>query len=162
MSQDLIRPPSAGNPACPSETVKRVLGASALHDGQVTGARRILYLVVGWLSLATGALGMVLPVLPTTCFLLLAAWCFGKSSPRWHAWMYHNRVFGSYLRDYRDGRGIPLGIKVGSLTVLWTSIALTVVFAISAWWLRVLLLGIAVAVTVHLVTLRDPRTTLAN
>ncbi len=162
MSQELLRPPSPGSPACPAERVKSVLGGDTATPVPVTGARRVLLLAVGWLSLATGVTGMFLPLLPTTCFLLLAAWCFGRSSPRWHAWMYHNRVFGRYLRDYRDGRGIPLGVKVGSLAVLWTSIALTAVFAVSTWWVRLILAAIAVAVTVHLVTLRDSRAPLAS
>jgi uncharacterized membrane protein YbaN (DUF454 family) len=105
---------------------------------------------------------MFLPLLPTTCFLLLAAWAFGRSSPRWYAWMYHNKVFGSYLRDYRDGRGIPLGVKIGSLAVLWGSIALSAVVFVSAWWVRLILVAIAVAVTVHLVTLRDSRAPIAS
>jgi uncharacterized membrane protein YbaN (DUF454 family) len=157
MDQQLIRPAGAGNPACPSERIKRVLGASGV-DGEaaaLTPLRRALYFTVGWVSLGTGVLGMFLPVLPTTCFLLLAAWCFGKSSPRWARWMYENRLFGKYLKDYREGRGIPLGVKIGSLSILWASIMGTVLFAVSATWLRLLLLGIAVAVTVHLVTLRN-------
>jgi len=158
--QQLIRPPSAGNPSCPSEHVKRLLGASG--TSVLSPARRALYFTVGWLSLATGVVGMFLPVLPTTCFLLLAAWCFGKSSPRWARWMYENRLFGRYLRDYREGRGIPLGVKVGSLSILWVSILGTVIFAVSATWLRVLLVGIAVGVTIHLVTLRETPTPAAS
>ncbi len=149
----MIRPSSPGNPACPSEHVKRLLGES--NTSPLSPGRRVLYFTVGWVSLATGVVGMFLPVLPTTCFLLLAAWCFGKSSPRWARWMYENRLFGRYLRDYREGRGIPFGVKVGSLTILWVSILGTVAFAVSATWLRVLLVAIAVAVTIHLVTLRN-------
>ncbi len=137
--------------------MKRVLGAA--EASTLSPTRRAVYFVVGWLSLATGVVGMFLPVLPTTCFLLLAAWCFGKSSPRWARWMYENRLFGRYLKDYREGRGIPLGVKVGSLSVLWVSILGTVVFAVSAVWLRALLVAIAVAVTVHLVLLRVPPVT---
>jgi uncharacterized membrane protein YbaN (DUF454 family) len=163
MSNDLRRSPAPTNASCPSELVKRALGG----DGEpstvaATGPRRVLLLAVGWVSLATGVIGMFLPLLPTTCFLLLAAWCFGRSSPRWYAWMYNNRVFGSYLRDYRDGRGIPLGVKIGSLAVLWGSIALTATLFVSIWWVRLILVGIAVAVTVHLVSLRDPRRTVAT
>ncbi len=162
MSQDLLRPPSPGSPSCPSERIKNALGGGAPLSAPISGPRRLLLLVVGWVSLATGVIGMFLPLLPTTCFLLLAAWAFGRSSPRWYAWMYHNKVFGSYLRDYRDGRGIPLGVKIGSLAVLWGSIALSAVVFVSAWWVRLILVAIAVAVTVHLVTLRDPRAPIAS
>lgn len=123
-------------------------------DRPATGVRRVVFFAAGGVSLATGIAGMFLPLLPTTCFLLLAAWCFSKSSPRAHHWMYHNRWFGAYLRDYRAGRGIPRRVKVGSLAVLWASIAFAVIFAVSAIWVRVLLVGIAAAVTAHVATQR--------
>jgi hypothetical protein len=150
---DHIRPASPGNPACPAERVKSVLGAADV--AQARGARRVLLIGVGGASLGTGVIGMFVPVLPTTCFLLLAAWCFGRSSPRLHHWMYHNRWFGAYLSDYRNGRGIPRAIKIGSLSLLWLTMGATVVFAVSALWLRALLVGIAVAVTAHVATQRD-------
>jgi uncharacterized protein len=154
MSADLLRPQSSGNPDCAAESVKAVLGG---EGGPVRGARRVLFLVVGLLSLATGVIGMFVPVLPTTCFLLLAAWCFARSSPRLHSWMFANRWFGAYLRDYREGRGIPRALKVGSLSVLWLTIGASVVFAISALWVRLALIAIALGVTIHVASLRDSR-----
>jgi uncharacterized membrane protein YbaN (DUF454 family) len=115
----------------------------------------VLLLVVGGGSLGTGVVGMFVPLLPTTCFLLLAAWCFGRSSPRLHHWMYHNRWFGTYLSDYKRGRGIPRGVKIGSLSLLWITIGATIVFANSAIWLQALLVAVAVAVTVHVTAQRD-------
>lgn len=155
MSSDLIRPTSPGNPDCPAESVKTALGGDA--GGPVRGARRLVFLVVGALSLATGVIGMFVPLLPTTCFLLLAVWCFARSSPRLHSWMLTNRWFGDYLRDYREGRGIPRALKVGSLSVMWLTIGFSVAFAISAIWVRLVLLGIAVGVTIHVAGLRDSR-----
>jgi uncharacterized membrane protein YbaN (DUF454 family) len=125
--------------------------------GPAHGARRVLLLVVGAFSLVTGVIGMFVPLLPTTCFLLLAAWCFARSSPRLHHWMYANRWFGAYLRDYREGRGIPRALKVGSLSVMWLTIGGSVVFAISALWVRLALIAIALGVTIHVVSLRDSR-----
>lgn len=153
---DLLRPPSAGNPACPAEPVKAIL-AGADTAAPATGLRRYALIAVGSASLATGIVGMVVPLLPTTCFLLLAAWCFGRSSPRLHHWMYHNRWFGSYLRDYRSGFGIPRAVKVGSLAILWATIAATAVFAISSPWLRALLIAIAIGVSAHVASQRDAR-----
>jgi uncharacterized membrane protein YbaN (DUF454 family) len=155
MSDDLIRPKSPGNPECPAESVKAALGGNA--QGPVRGLRRVVFLAVGSLSLATGVIGMFVPLLPTTCFLLLAAWCFARSSPRLHHWMFTNRVFGEYLRDNREGRGIPRALKVGSLSVMWLTIGFSVVFAISVLWVRLLLLAIAVGVTIHVAGLRDSR-----
>jgi uncharacterized membrane protein YbaN (DUF454 family) len=154
MPDHLVRPPSSGNPECPADAVKAVLvGREAQR--QLTGVRRALLVGVGAASLATGVVGMVVPVLPTTCFLLLAAWCFARSSPRLYGWMFHNALFGRYLRDYRDGRGIPRAVKVGSLSLMWLTIGASVVFAVSALWLRVLLLAIAAAVTIHVASQRN-------
>lgn len=153
-NRELIRPSTTANPACPAEHVKAALGGPEPRT-LATGARRALLLGVGGVSLGTGVVGMFVPLLPTTCFLLLAAWCFGRSSPRLHHWMYNNRWFGAYLADYRSGRGIPRAIKIGSLSVLWLTIGATAVFVVSALWLRALLVTIAVAVTVHVVTQRD-------
>jgi uncharacterized membrane protein YbaN (DUF454 family) len=129
---------------------------------RIPRARRGLYLSLGGLSLATGVAGMFVPILPTTCFLLFAAWCFGRSSPRAHAWMHTNSVFGRYLSDYRAGRGISLQIKVGSLAVLWLTICATVLFATTVLWLRLLLLLIAVLVTAHVATQRTSSPALAK
>jgi uncharacterized membrane protein YbaN (DUF454 family) len=159
MNQDLIRPASPGNPACPAEPVKAVLAGGLAPGVPARGLRRVVLLGAGSVSLGTGIVGMFVPLLPTTCFLLLAAWCFGRSSPRVHRWMYENRWFGTYLYDYRSGRGIPRAVKIGSLSLLWSTIGLTVVFAVSTLWVRVALLLTALAITAHVATQRDaPRT----
>jgi len=155
MSADLLRPQSPGNPDCPADSVKAALEGG--EAGPVSGARRAVFLVVGVVSLATGVIGMFVPLLPTTCFLLLAAWCFARSSPRLHRWMYANKWFGAYLQDYREGRGIPRALKVGSLSLLWLTIGGSIVFAISALWVRLALLAIALGVTIHVASLRDSR-----
>ena len=144
-------------PSCPAEQVKAALAGDEPAHIPARGARRVVLLTVGLASLATGIAGMFVPVLPTTCFLLLAAWCFGKSSPTLHHWMHHNRWFGQYLRDYRAGHGIPRAVKVGSLSLMWLTIGATVVFAISTLWVRLALLLVAAAVTLHVVTLRTTR-----
>jgi uncharacterized membrane protein YbaN (DUF454 family) len=160
MSADLLRPRSPGNPDCPAESVKAVLDGG--DAGPARGARRVVFLVVGVLSLATGVVGMFVPLLPTTCFLLLAAWCFARSSPPLHRWMYSNRWFGAYLRDYREGRGIPQALKVGSLSVMWLTIGGSVVLAISSFWVRLALIAIALGVTIHVASLRDSRALAAD
>jgi uncharacterized membrane protein YbaN (DUF454 family) len=104
----------------------------------------------GCLALALGILGIPLPVLPTTPFLLLAAWCFGRSSERLLRWLLTNRLFGRYLRSYVQNRGIPRRIKVGILVTLWITILLSAFLVVQAWWLRALLIGIAVGITVHI------------
>lgn len=119
-------------------------------------ARRVALLVTGTVSLGLGVLGMFLPLLPTTCFLLGAAWCFGKSSPALHRWMLTNRLFGRYLLDYKSGLGFPPAVKTGSLVVMWGSMGLTMVL-VPRVWVAMLLLVIGGAVTWHLVTLPTKR-----
>jgi len=123
-----------------------------------------LLLGVGTLSVALGALGIFLPLLPTTPFLLLAAICYARSSERFYNWLTTNRWFGEYIRNYREGKGIPLKQKILAIAVLWATIGYTAGFAISLWWMRLILLSIAIGVTLHLVHLKtfkpekeDPR-----
>jgi hypothetical protein len=118
---------------------------------------RTLLIVGGTLCVALGAIGIFVPVLPTTPFLLLAAICYARSSPRFYRWLIGNRWCGAYIRNYREGRGIAFKHKVITLTLLWLSIGYAAIFAVSAWWLRLLLLGIAVGVTLHLTRLRTYR-----
>lgn len=107
----------------------------------------------GCTSLGLGILGIPLPVLPTTPFLLLSAYCFGRSSPRLLRWLLTNPLFGSYLCNYCLHRGIPRRVKVYILITLWVTILLSAFLAVSWWWLRGVLIAIAVGVTIHLLRL---------
>ncbi|UCE81465.1 MAG: YbaN family protein [Methanobacteriota archaeon] len=112
----------------------------------------------GTLFLAIGLVGVVLPILPTTPFLLLAAACYLKGSKRMHTWMTNNRWFGQYLRDYMEGKGIPRRTKVVSLSALWLVIVLSAVFATESLVIRVVLLIVAIGVTVHVTTIKTKPT----
>ena len=118
---------------------------------------RVLFVACGTLSVALGVLGAFLPVLPTTPFLLLAAVCYARLAalPPLAA---HNRWCGRYIRDWREGRGIPLRQKVVTLALLWLTIGFAAWWVVSAWWPRLLLLGVAVGVTVHLVRMKTAPT----
>ncbi|NLF57801.1 MAG: DUF454 domain-containing protein [Candidatus Hydrogenedens sp.] len=119
-------------------------------------AKSIL-LAVGALSVALGVLGMFLPLLPTTPLLLLAAFCFARSSERAHRWLLHNRWFGEYLRNYHERRGITLRHKVVTLSTLWVMIGVSALFLVPLWWVKLLLLAIAAGVTVYLLRLNTLR-----
>jgi hypothetical protein len=112
--------------------------------------RRWAWNAGGIVFLAAGVIGVALPVMPTTPFLLLATACFLRGSERMHRWMLTNRWFGDYLRRYRDGRGIPVRTKLGAILLLWATIGLSAAFAVESWAVRVGLLAIAVAVTAHI------------
>lgn len=115
--------------------------------------------LIGGIAVVLAILGVFLPLLPTTPFLLLASACFARGSTRLHTWLINNRLFGEYLRNYEQGRGIPLRGKVVALAMLWASIGYSA-FAVGSAALVALLTGIAVGVTIYLCvfvpTLRTP------
>lgn len=115
--------------------------------------KRIAILVLGCVSLAVGVIGIFLPLIPTTGPLLLAAVCFDRSSPRFHTWLINNRYLGGYIKNYRAGRGLPMMQKVCTIGLLWTTITLSIVFAVDAWWGKALLAAVAIGVTWHVATL---------
>jgi len=111
---------------------------------------RTLYVGLGFLCVGAGVLGMVLPLVPTTPLLLLAAFFFARSSDRFYNWLLANRWFGRIIRDYRDGRGLTMRDKVVTIAVLWLTVGPSVVFLLPVWWRRALMVGIATGVTSYL------------
>jgi len=90
------------------------------------------------------------PLLPTTPFLLLSAACYVRDSRRLHDWLLGHPVLGGYIRNYSEGRGLPLRLKMSTLTLLWATLGYSAVMVVTAWWLRGLLAAIGVGVTAHL------------
>jgi uncharacterized membrane protein YbaN (DUF454 family) len=111
---------------------------------------RPVLVALGLAAVALAVVGIFVPILPTTPFLLLAAFLFARSSDRFYRWLHENRLFGAYLKNYREGRGLPQREKILTIAALWVAILLSVTTALSSWWPRVALLVIAAAVTFHL------------
>jgi len=114
--------------------------------------QRYILLIIGWLAIVLATLGVILPLLPTTPFLLLAAWCFARSSPRFHHWLLHRSPFGRYLRHWQQHRAMPPGAKGRAIAVILVS------FAFSLWlveigWVRLLLLAMLCALLVLMIRL---------
>ena len=116
-----------------------------------------LWIIGGTLCVGLGALGVLLPVLPTTPFLLLAAYCYGRGSERFHHWLVHRSWLGSYIRNFQSGRGVPLKQKVLAIALLWLTIGATIGFTVLAWWVKAALVLVAAGVTVHLVRMKTWR-----
>ncbi|WP_226067114.1 DUF454 family protein [Dickeya zeae] len=108
---------------------------------------RIVLITVGWLAVVLAALGVVLPLLPTTPFLLLAAWCFARSSPRFHDWLLYRSWFGSYLRHWKQHRALPPGVKVKAVIVVIATFALSLWLVEVSWVRGMLLVILAVLLT---------------
>jgi uncharacterized membrane protein YbaN (DUF454 family) len=105
--------------------------------------------LIGGIAVVLAILGVFLPLLPTTPFLLLASACFARGSTRLHGWLINNKLFGAYLRNYEQGRGIPLRGKVVALVLLWASIGYSA-YSAGSTTLIALLASIAVTVTIYL------------
>jgi len=116
---------------------------------RITIKRRLL-IAAGTLSTALGFIGVFIPILPTTPFLLLAAACYMRSSERFYRWLINNRIFGSYIRNYIEGRGMPLKIKIFTILLLWLTIGVSIAFGVQNIVVRILLICIATGVTVHI------------
>ena len=110
---------------------------------------RILLISCGTLCVALGVIGIFLPLMPTTVFLLLAAACYARSSDRFYQKLVNHRFLGIYIRNSREGRGMRRREKTFTLVLLWLSIGATIVWTAHSLWLRLLLLAIATGVTVH-------------
>lgn len=115
---------------------------------------RIILLAGGFIFVGIGILGMFLPLLPTTIFFLLAAWCFARSSVKFYNWLHHNKLFGKYLSDYRLEKGMTLGSKIFSVSFLWVGIILSAIFATGNIYVRILLLIIAIGVSWHILAIK--------
>jgi len=102
-------------------------------------------------------LGVFLPLLPTTPFLLLAAACYVRSSKRFSNWLLSNRFFGKVIKNYLERKGVPLKLKALSISLLWITIGCSVAFAVHTLAIRVILIIIAIGVTVHILSIRTLR-----
>ena len=113
-----------------------------------------LLIIAGSISTAIGIVGIFIPILPTTPFLLLAAACYIRSSQRFYDGLLSNRVFGAYIKNYLEGKGIPIKLKIITLALLWITIGLSVTFAVQHVVIRIVLMIVAIGVTVHIVLVK--------
>ncbi|NRR28725.1 YbaN family protein [Oxalobacteraceae bacterium] len=110
---------------------------------------KIILNTIGILAVVLGVFGIFLPLLPTTPFLLLASACFARASPRLHHYLQTNKYFGKYLRDYENGRGIPLRGKIWALVFMWTSMCYSI-WRANVLWVGILIVLIGTCVTIYL------------
>jgi uncharacterized membrane protein YbaN (DUF454 family) len=129
---------------------------------QVNKVRRLknaLFVAAGTICVGLGAIGIVLPILPTTPFLLLAAACYLRGSERMHRWLLNNRWFGGYIKNYREGKGMSARGKIFTLTLLWVTILYSAFFVVDSWIIQMVLFCICLGVTAHLVRIPTYRET---
>ncbi len=109
-----------------------------------------MLIILGLISFAVGAAGAVLPVLPTTPFMLISAYCFVRSSDRLHKWLMSHRRFGPVIRRVQEGKGITLRVKLSSLGAAYLLVGITIVL-VSSPHLRIFLVLLLTAKTVFMI-----------
>ncbi|WGO84748.1 DUF454 family protein [Arsenophonus apicola] len=97
--------------------------------------QRVLLIILGWISIVLATFGLLLPLLPTTPFLLLAAWCFSRSSPRFHHWLLYNSWFGKYIRHWQQHRALPKGVKIKLIIIILFTFVFSL-WLVTSWWIR--------------------------
>jgi len=119
--------------------------------------KKILFITLGTFFVGIAIVGIIIPILPTTPFLLLSAALYARSSKRFYDWLLNNRLFGKYIKNYREGKGIPVYLKIMVITLLWVTIGVSIVFAVELWVVRILLVVIALGVSIHILKIRTSR-----
>lgn len=118
---------------------------------------KYLFAWLGLVSLFIGILGIIIPLLPTTPFLLLSATLFMKSSTRLYCWLMNNKYLGKYLKNYIEHRTISTNTKISTISFLWIVIATSIFFIIEKLILKILLLAIAFGVTIHILSFKSKK-----
>jgi len=118
--------------------------------------KRLLINALGFLFLGIGAVGVIVPLLPTTPFVLLAAVLFSYSNRKFHDWLKHSPFFGAYITNFEEKQGVPMSLKIKSIIFVWVSLSISMV-ALRTLWAFILLSVIGAGVTVHLLMIRTKR-----
>jgi len=111
------------------------------------------YIIAGTIALVIGAIGVFLPVIPTTPLVLLAAACYYRGSDRLHARILSSRWFGETIKNYQEGRGLTRDTKLRAVSMMWVMILISAWFFVSSLFVRVAMICVAIGVTVYLVRL---------
>ena len=114
----------------------------------------MILIVIGSVSVVLGVIGIFLPLLPTTPFLLLGAYCYFEGSPKLYHLLLNNRFLGEYIRDFREHKSIPLKTKILAVSMLWLTMGYCILFVIPLVLVKVILFMIAVGVTVHILSFK--------
>ena len=119
--------------------------------------KRRLLIAAGTISTAIGIVGIFVPILPTTPFLLLAAAFYLRSSQKLYDRLLNNRFIGAYVRNYLRGKGMPRKVKIITILLLWITITCSIIFAVQGLIIRAILLIIAIGVSVHILLIKTTK-----
>lgn len=115
--------------------------------------KKYLLIILGSLTLILGVIGIFIPVLPTTPFLLLASFCYLRSSERMYHWLINHKIFGAYIYSYMTYKAIPKKTKIGALIFLWSTLSISILL-VTSLHIKIFLVAVGIGVTAHLMTLK--------
>lgn len=118
---------------------------------------KYIYILFGSIFVFLGVVGIFLPLLPTTPFLLLAATLYVRSSERLYSWLLHQRLLGPYLRNFMERKAIPLHAKIIAISMMWGTMLYCIFFLIPLVWVKILMAAIACGVTIYILSFKTLR-----
>lgn len=118
---------------------------------------RYLLITAGFIFVGLGIIGIFLPVMPTTIFLILAAWCFARSSEKFYNRLLSDKYFGKLIKDYREGKGMPVRAKIISISMLILSICYSIFFAVDSIYIKTFLVIVGISVSVYILSIKTYR-----
>lgn len=119
--------------------------------------RKYMYISAGTLFLVIGSIGIFVPILPTTPFLILTTACYMKGSKKMYYLIINNRIFGNFIKNYYERNGISVQAKIFSISFLWLTISFSIFFILNDIWIKSILFIIAITVTIHVLSIKKRR-----
>lgn len=113
---------------------------------------KYILIILGSICLALGVIGIFLPLLPTTPFLLLSAALYVRSSEQLYQWLIHQKYLGTYIRNYREHRAIPLRAKIISIMMIWITLTYCAITISETIWIKALFILLAIGITCHILS----------
>ena len=118
---------------------------------------KYLLIILGSISLALGVIGIFLPVLPTTPFLLLSATLYVRSSEKLYQWLINQKYLGTYIRNFREHHAIPLRAKILSISMIWITLTYCAIAISNIIWIKLIFIALAIGVTIHILSYKTLR-----
>lgn len=119
-------------------------------DTHKSRSKKVILIVAGTFFVVLGIIGIFIPILPTTPFILLAAALYSRSSQKFYQWIIKNKFVGIHIKNYKEGKGVPLIIKILSIALLWITLVCSALFVVEILFIRIIMLLIAIGVTIHI------------
>ena len=123
------------------------------RNGGTLSIKNVILTICGFVFLGLGAVGVAIPVMPTTPFILLAAICFSRGNRKLSDWLRQNPIFGPYIENYRTKQGVSKQLKAASIMFVWTGLFISMAI-VQTTWMCILLGTIGIGVTIHLLMIK--------